>query len=120
MTNSNDLRSPSERDYVIEHIAIGADVRVSETTLVGDQSVPWHWHSQTADIFFCLEGRMLIQIKGEDAGVELAVGERYTVDAGIEHRVQSTDGGKCRFILVQGVGKADFKRSCQPQGMSVA
>lgn len=120
MTSSNDLRSPGERDYVIEHIAIGTDVRVSETTLVGDQSVPWHWHSQTADIFFCLEGGMLIQVKGMDAGVELAVGDRYTVAAGLEHRVQSADGGRCRFILVQGVGKADFKRSAPPQGMSVA
>ena len=110
MTSPANLRPPSERTYGLEHVAIGTDVRVSAQTFEGDQCVPWHWHSEITDTFFCLEGTARIEIKGAE-DVLLPVGQRFDIEPGVEHRVSSADGALCRTILVQGVGKADFKRS---------
>jgi mannose-6-phosphate isomerase-like protein (cupin superfamily) len=108
MSTSKEIRPPGDRTYELEHVAIGTDVRVSAMTLSGDQCVQWHWHSQTSDIFFCLEGAALIQMKGAGPDVTIAVGERFDVEPGIEHRVSPVDGKRCRLVLIQGVGKADF------------
>lgn len=110
MSDETNLRKPSERNYGLEHVAIGVDVRVSAQTFEGTQCVPWHRHTEVTDTFFCLEGVGRIQIKGESEDVKLAVGQRYDVAPGIEHQVSSADGARCRMILVQGVGKADFLR----------
>jgi mannose-6-phosphate isomerase-like protein (cupin superfamily) len=106
MAAANDLRPPSERTYGLEHVAVGADVRVSALSLVGDECVPWHWHTHTSDIFFCLEGTAVVETPG--TSVLVNVGDRYDVLPGVPHRVTPLAGKKCRLILVQGVGKADF------------
>jgi len=108
MSAPKDIRPPGDRTYELEHVAIGTDVRVSAMTLSGDQCVQWHWHSETSDIFFCLEGEALIQMKGAGPDVRIAVGERFDVKPGVAHRVSPVDGKRCRLVLVQGVGKTDF------------
>jgi hypothetical protein len=57
MDPANNLRPPSERTYGLEHVAVGADVRVSALSLVGDECVAWHWHTHASDIFFSLKAR---------------------------------------------------------------
>ena len=61
MEPANNLRPPGERTYGLEHVAVGADVRVSALSLVGDECVAWHWHTHTSDIFFCLEGTAVVE-----------------------------------------------------------
>lgn len=110
MSGHANIRPPGERNYGLEHVAIGVDVRVSAQTFEGErQCVPWHVHSEITDTFFCLEGVGRIQLRGPDEEIRLAVGQRYDVTPGREHRVSSADGARCRMILVQGVGKADFQ-----------
>ena len=104
---ANNLRPPSERTYGLEHVAVEADVRVSAMSLVGDECVAWHWRTNTSDIFFILEGTAVIETQSGQRGA-LNVGERYDVLRGVPHRVRPLDGKKCRPILVQGVGRADF------------
>jgi mannose-6-phosphate isomerase-like protein (cupin superfamily) len=111
MSDTTNLVKPGERNYGLEHVAIGVDVRVSAQTFEGDQCVPWHRHTEVTDIFFCLEGVGRIQIKGQSEDVLVTVGQRYDVAPGLEHQVSSADGARCRMILIQGVGKADFIRS---------
>lgn len=110
MSGATDLRKPSERNYGLEHIAIGVDVRVSAQTFEGDQCVPWHRHTEVTDTFFCIEGVGRVQIRGQGEDVLIAVGQRYDVPPGVEHQVSSADGARCRMILIQGVGRADFIR----------
>jgi len=99
---------PPERTYGLEHVAVGVDVRVSELKLMAGDCVAWHWHTNTSDIFFCLEGNATIETCNPNHIVQLHVGERYDVSPGVPHRVTPLDGKKCRLVLVQGVGRADF------------
>jgi mannose-6-phosphate isomerase-like protein (cupin superfamily) len=108
--DSVNIRPPGERTYGLEHIAVGADVRVSALSLAGDECVEWHWHSKTSDIFFCLEGVAIIEMRNPSKLVHVNIGDRYDVLPGVAHRVTPLDGKKCRLVLVQGVGKADFHR----------
>jgi mannose-6-phosphate isomerase-like protein (cupin superfamily) len=77
-------------------------------SLVGDECVAWHWHTEISDIFFILEGAAVIETHNPGNAVHVNVGERFDVLPGVPHRVTPLDGKKCRLILVQGVGKADF------------
>ena len=106
--DSVNLRPPSERTYGLEHVAVGADLRVSALSLVGDECVPWHWHTDTSDIFFCLEGAAVVETHSPGNSVLVKLGDRYDVPPGVPHRVTPLDGKKCRLVLVQGVGKADY------------
>ncbi|MBR0831433.1 cupin domain-containing protein [Bradyrhizobium manausense] len=108
MQTMDNLRSPNERTYGLEHVAVGVDVRVSTLSLVGDECVPWHWHTRTSDIFFCLEGTAVVETHNPGNARLVNVGERYDVPPGVPHRVTPLGGKRCRFVLVQGVGKADF------------
>lgn len=104
------IRPPNERTYGLEHVAVGTDVRVSALSLVDGEYVEWHWHSNATDIFFCLEGAAVIETRNPDKTVHVKVGERHDVLPGVAHKVTPLDGKKCRLVLVQGVGKADFHR----------
>lgn len=43
----------------------------------------WHSHAETDDLFLCLAGRLVIQLR--DGDVELGPGDLYVVPAGVEH-----------------------------------
>jgi quercetin dioxygenase-like cupin family protein len=94
-------------------VALGSDVQVKEFTLGPGEEVPWHRHSQMFDIFYCLEGRLDIDLaeveSGEHlAGLSLKVSESAKVEAGTAHRPHNSGPGICRFLLVQGIGKYDY------------
>ena len=98
-------------DYEIESqevLAEGADMRVMLLTLAAGQSVPWHYHSEIADTFVCLEGKVVVQTRAPHDVRELAPGERFTVDPKTAHATAGKDKSRCKFMLVQGVGVYDF------------
>lgn len=103
------------RGYEIERrelVAEAAGLRVQILTLVAGQCVPWHLHSAIADTFVCLDGPMAVltrELVGEPGGeTVLRPGETCAVAARVPHYVSGTNGGPCRFLIVQGVGKYDF------------
>ena len=97
--------------YELEHretVAETPDLRVTILTLAAGQCVPWHYHSEVTDTFFCMDGPMVVQTQGGRAQQELAPGERYAVPSRTAHYVSGKEGGPCRFMLVQGVGGYDY------------
>ncbi len=99
------------RSYEVEHrevVAETPDLRVVILTLAPGQAVPWHYHSNVSDTFFCLEGPMVVHTQGGRKQAELAPGERHDVPPRTAHRVTGKDDGRCRFAIVQGVGTYDF------------
>ena len=91
-----------------ELVAESAGLRVQILTLAAGQCVPWHLHSNIADTFVCLDGPMAIQTRDPAGETVLQPGETFAVAARRPHYVSGKDGGPCRFLIVQGVGKYDF------------
>jgi quercetin dioxygenase-like cupin family protein len=77
-------------------------------TLGNGQKVPWHHHSNVTDTFLCMDGPMQVETRNPETRTVLRPGERTAVPAGRPHEVSGVDGGPCRFLIVQGVGKYDF------------
>ena len=94
-------------------IAEGSDVYVKEFTLAELEEVPWHSHTEVFDVFFCLEGQMDIErieiFSGQrEPSLKLSVGDSAKVDVGTAHRPFNPGPGRCRFLIVQGVGVYDY------------
>lgn len=100
-------------DYALEGrelIAESAGLRMQILTLAAGQEVPWHWHSEVTDTFWCMEGPMVIETRAPQTVVELQAGQMHAVRPKTAHRVTGKDGGRCRFALLQGVGAYDFQK----------
>ena len=105
MTEAKDERYAIERRQLI---AETPELRVQILTLGRGQEVPWHHHTNVADTFICLDGPMVVATKGAEADHELAPGESCTVAPNTAHRVTGKNDGRCRFVIVQGIGKYDY------------
>ncbi len=85
----------------------GADMRALVLTLAAGQCVPWHYHSEITDRYFCLDGPMVVETRAPRAVNELATGESCAVPPKTAHHIHGKDEGPCRFLLLQGVGVYD-------------
>src|SRR5262245_11163645 len=93
-------------DY--EVVAETPDLRMVVLTLAEGQEVPWHWHSNVADRFFCMHGPMVVETRAPRERIELNAGETCTVPAKRAHRVSGKNEGPCKFAVLQGIGTYDF------------
>ena len=91
-----------------EVIAAVKGLRTQILTIGPDQCVPWHHHSEVTDTFFCIEGPMQIETRNPDDQQVLSPGETTAVGAGQPHRVSGVADGRCKFLIIQGVGEYDF------------
>jgi quercetin dioxygenase-like cupin family protein len=94
--------------YTIDILAKSETLRMVAITIPRAGCVPWHYHTNVTDMFFCLEQPIVIETKAPDRRVELHPGQTYTVARRRPHRVSSAEGTECRFALLQGVGIYDF------------
>ncbi|GIS88764.1 MAG: hypothetical protein CM1200mP18_14740 [Gammaproteobacteria bacterium] len=69
--------------------------------------MPWHHHSEVTDTFFCIEGPMQIETRIRMISSPVTRGD-HAVGAGQPHRVSGVDDGRCKFLIIQGVGEYDF------------
>ncbi len=92
----------------ISVIAKGSDVLVREYVLGPGESIPWHHHTQVADHYYSLDGKVLIETGTPVVRRELNPGESTTVTPPTAHHVSNSSGKPCRFLLIQGVGQYDF------------
>ena len=51
---------------------------------------------------------MVVETQGGRGKTELAPGDTYAVPRRKAHYVTGKDGGRCKFLIVQGVGSYDF------------
>lgn len=91
-----------------ELIAEAPGLRMQILTLDAGQEVPWHWHTEVTDTFWCMEGPMVIETRAPASVTELVPGQMHAVPPRRAHRVSGKDGGPCRFAILQGVGTYDF------------
>ena len=99
-------RSPSIEGR--EVIAAVKGLRTSILTIGPGQCVPWHHHSEVTDTFFCIEGPMQVETRFPDERRILTPGDTTAVPPGQAHRVSGVDEGRCKFLIIQGVGDYDY------------
>ncbi len=102
-----------------ETVAAGTDIRVRLFTLAPSEVIPWHFHSEIADEFFVVAGELTVETREPDDCRVLGVGERYRVNTGHAHQTSNRGAHDCRFLIVQGVGKYDFKALAKAQSAEV-
>jgi quercetin dioxygenase-like cupin family protein len=108
MTTQAPVKRPS---YEVENYEMWAEtpeLRMVVLTLAAGQQVPWHWHTNICDTFFCMVGPMMIETRAPREIIELKPGETHVVPAKRAHRVTGKNDGPCKFGVLQGVGLYDF------------
>ena len=85
-----------------------ADVRVVEYTLHPRDAHPWHYHSEVADAFYCLDRLISVETREPPQQLILRPGEKCSVPAKVVHPVKNVCDRASRYLLVQGVGTYDY------------
>ena len=62
------------------------------------QKVPWHNHENEDELFFIVDGELLMEIENEP-NIILRKGDLYVVKKGVNHRVSSTED--CLIMLIE-------------------
>jgi mannose-6-phosphate isomerase-like protein (cupin superfamily) len=60
----------------------------------------WHQHDDTDELFFCLEGSLVIELP--DDSVSIQEGEMFVVPKGVEHRPIAA--AECHVMLIEPKG----------------
>jgi quercetin dioxygenase-like cupin family protein len=104
----SDRESEQGGQYRVNVLAKTDTLRMVTVDLAAEGCVPWHYHSNVSDMFFCLEQPIVIETRSPDGRVELRPGQTYRVARGQPHRVGCANAKPCTFALLQGVGVYDF------------
>ncbi len=95
----------------IETIADGTDVRVRLFSLAPGEIIPWHYHSQSTDHYFVLEGNLTVETRNPQMQQVIKTGARHWLQPGVAHQISNRSREDCRFLLVQGVGAFDWVKA---------
>jgi len=101
--------NPHYRVKSVETIVAGRDVQGRLYTLSPEDVIPWHFHSEVTDWYFCLSGRLSVQTRAPRKRRVLGAGGTYAIPPKTAHRISNGGDDDCRFLLLQGVGRYDFQ-----------
>lgn len=97
--------------HAIRVVAKGADVLVREYILDPGETIPWHRHTEVSDYYYGLEGVVVVETRVPPAQHEIPAGQSASVTPPTVHQVSNPGRQRCRFLLIQGVGKYDFVKA---------
>jgi quercetin dioxygenase-like cupin family protein len=94
-------------------VAAGLNVSVREIILSPGDSIPFHYHSDVFDVFYCLQGQLSIDQTDAFSKIllstlELTAGNSIKIESGIAHRPYNKLNTETRFLLIQGGGIYDY------------
>jgi quercetin dioxygenase-like cupin family protein len=108
MTASNSAPPPYKVKRV-ETVVAGSDVRARIFTLAAGEAIPWHYHRESTDYYFVLEGVLTISSRTPEVKERnVPVGSSYKIAPGTPHLIANGGDTDCRFLLIQGVGAYDW------------
>ena len=96
--------------YEVERRAYHAQrpgFRINELQISPAQKVLWHYHTNTQDTFYVLEGLLRLFLRDPKEEVRLGPGETYTVRPGRPHLVTNGGDSSATFLVLQGIGEYD-------------
>jgi mannose-6-phosphate isomerase-like protein (cupin superfamily) len=83
--------------YAPRIVASINDHFVKIVKIKGDK-VPWHHHDNSDELFYVLEGEMMIEIESKEP-FTLKTGELFVIRRNKDHRVSSK--AECRLMLIE-------------------
>ena len=109
MTESDRGEAPGYKVKRVEPVIKGAAVQARVFTLAPGEAIPWHYHRQSTDHYFVLEGMVSISTREPEITVtSLLVGSSHKISPETPHLVTNGGDGDCRSLLLQGVGALDW------------
>lgn len=79
-------------------------VRVNDSVVrlgIFQGEYPWHKHDEEDEFFYVVEGRMTLDVEGQDP-IELTEGQGISVPAGTSHRPRAEE--RTIVLMVEGAG----------------
>jgi len=93
----------------VETVVDGSDVKARIFTLAPGEVIPWHYHRNSTDHYFVLEGLLSISTRDPEVTTKnLPIGSRHKITPPTPHLVANGGTTDCRFLLLQGVGAYDW------------
>ena len=97
--------------YEVERRAHHAErpgFRINELQISPTQNVPWHYHSNTQDTFYVLEGELKLFMRDPKEEVLLGPADTYSVPPRRPHLVTNNGDSSATFLVLQGIGEYDY------------
>jgi mannose-6-phosphate isomerase-like protein (cupin superfamily) len=69
---------------------------LAEATLEPGQATQRHYHAETEEIYYLVEGRGELEVEGERR--ELVAGDAALIPSGAWHQIRATAEGRLRFL----------------------
>jgi quercetin dioxygenase-like cupin family protein len=101
----------ADRAYEVERRAYHAarpGFRIAEMQIGPAQTIPWHYHTNTQDTFYVIEGTIRVSAREPEEDVLLTVGMTYSVRPGRPHLVANAGDASAIFLVLQGMGQIYF------------
>jgi len=106
MTESDLVEAPGYKVKRVEPVIKGSDVQARVFTLAPGEAIPWHYHRQSTDYYFVLEGVVSISTREPEITVtSLSVGSSHKISPETPHLVAewrpwrlslpAPSGGRC-------------------------
>lgn len=108
IASTNDKKTANYQVKNIEPVMTGSDVRGRLFTLAPGDVIPWHCHVKTADHYFVLQGELTVSTRQPEETQTMGVGRNYRIEPGRPHLIANRSAADCQFLLLQGVGTADW------------
>jgi len=107
------------KDYFSPKIVTEVNDQYVKIAKIKGQEVPWHNHENEDELFYIIEGTLLMEIENE-TNRTMKTGDMFVVSKGINHRVSSID--ECSIMLIEtkttkhtGKVKSSITKSIQEQ-----
>ena len=107
------------KDYFSPKIITEVNDQYVKIAKIKGQDVPWHNHKDEDELFYIIEGTLLMEIENETIRT-MKTGDMFVVPKGINHRVSSID--ECSIMLIEtkttkhtGEVKSSITKSIQEQ-----
>ncbi len=110
-STTNETKTVNYHVKDIEPVMIGSDVRARMFTLAPGDVIPWHYHRETADHYFVLQGELTVSTRLPEETQAVEVGRNYRIAPGRPHLIANHSAADCQFLLLQGVGTFDWTRA---------
>ena len=86
------------KDYFSPKIVTEVNDQYVKIAKIKGQEVPWHNHENEDELFYILEGTLLMEIENETDRT-MKSGDIFVVPKGINHKVSSID--ECSIMLIE-------------------